>query len=107
MDFVVGIPSTKKGHEYLFVLVDIFINMFILMACTKIIKGQEQTNLFNENLYVQFGIPISIILDRYIRFLNVFLLHFGIWTLSYLNLDLKNNGISFNSIKLEKDLAYY
>jgi hypothetical protein len=46
MDFVGGLPTTKKGHGYLFVVVDRFRKLFILMPCTKIIKEQEETNMF-------------------------------------------------------------
>jgi hypothetical protein len=48
MDFVGGLPTTKKGHDYLFVVVDRFNKMCILMPCKKIIKGQEATNKFFE-----------------------------------------------------------
>jgi hypothetical protein len=41
MDFVGGLPKTRKGHEYLFVVVDRLKNMCILMPCKKTIKGKE------------------------------------------------------------------
>jgi hypothetical protein len=48
MDFVGGLPTTKKGHEYLFVVVDRFNKMCILMPCKSTIKGQDATNMFFE-----------------------------------------------------------
>jgi hypothetical protein len=48
MDFVGGLPTNKKGYDYLFVVVDRFIKMCILMPCRKIIKGKEATNKFFE-----------------------------------------------------------
>jgi len=46
MDFVEGLPMTKRGHDYLFIIVDIFSKMYILIHCKKIITGQDATNLF-------------------------------------------------------------
>jgi hypothetical protein len=39
MDFVGGLPTTRKGHDFLFVVVDMFRKMCILMSCKKMIKG--------------------------------------------------------------------
>jgi hypothetical protein len=35
MDFVVRLPMSKKNHDYLYVVVDCFIRMCILMPCKK------------------------------------------------------------------------
>jgi hypothetical protein len=35
MDFVGGLPMSRKGHDYLYVVVDCFRKMYILMPCTK------------------------------------------------------------------------
>jgi hypothetical protein len=35
MDFVGGLPMSRKGHDYLYVVVDCFRKMCILMPCTK------------------------------------------------------------------------
>ena len=50
MDFVGGLPTTRKGHEYLFVVVVKFNKMCILMPCKKNIKGHEIENLFFEEV---------------------------------------------------------
>jgi hypothetical protein len=39
MDFLGGLPITRKGHEYLFVLVNMFNNLCIIMPCKKTING--------------------------------------------------------------------
>jgi hypothetical protein len=72
MDFVGGLPTTRKGHDYLFVVVDKFSKMCILMPRKKTIKGQPAANLFFEQVWVHFGIPRSIISDRDTRFPSAF-----------------------------------
>ena len=83
MDFVGGLPTTRKGHDYLFVVVDKFIEMYILMPCRKTIKGQEETNIFFEQIWVHFEIPRSIISNRDIKFINDF------WTTLWEKMDTK------------------
>jgi hypothetical protein len=83
MDFLGGLPTMQKGHDYLFVVVDMFKKMCILMPCKKTIKGQEATKLFFEQIWVHFGIPRSIISDRDIGFLSAF------WTTLWENTDTK------------------
>jgi hypothetical protein len=83
MDFVGGLPTTRKGHDYLFVVVDRFSKMCILMPCKKTIKGQEATNLFFEQVWVHFGIPRSIISDKDTKFLSVF------WTILWEKMETK------------------
>ena len=39
MDFVGGLPMTKKGHDYLFVIMDRFNKMYILIPWKKTIIG--------------------------------------------------------------------
>jgi hypothetical protein len=83
MDFVGGLPTTRKGHDYLFVLVDRFSKMCILVPCKKTIKGQEAENMFFEWVCVHFGIPRSIIAKRETRFLHIF------WTRLWEKMDTK------------------
>jgi len=46
MDFVGGLPTTRKGHDYMFVVFDRFNKMCVLMPCKNTMSGQEATNLF-------------------------------------------------------------
>jgi hypothetical protein len=50
MDFVEGLPTTWKGNDYLFVVVDTFNKMCIIMPCENTIKGQEATKFFFEQV---------------------------------------------------------
>jgi hypothetical protein len=46
MDFVGSLPMSKGSHDYLYVVVDRFNNMCILMPCKKKIIAEESVNLF-------------------------------------------------------------
>jgi hypothetical protein len=48
MGFMGSLPKMRKGHDYLFVVVDRFNKMCILMTCKKTIKGKEATKMFFE-----------------------------------------------------------
>ena len=73
MDFVGGLPMSRKGHDYLYVVVDRFSKMCILMPCKKQITAKMTAHLFFQNVWVHFGLPTSIISDRDSRFLGKFL----------------------------------
>jgi hypothetical protein len=73
MDFVRGLPMTKGGHDYLYVVVDRFNKMCILMPCNKKIIAEKTTNLFFQHVWVHFGLPTSIVSDQDARFLGDFL----------------------------------
>jgi hypothetical protein len=63
MDFVGSLPMSKRGHDYLYVIVDRFNKMCILMPCKKKIIVDQNANLFFLYVSVHFGLPTSIILD--------------------------------------------
>lgn len=64
IDFVGGLPTIKKGHDYLLWLVDKFNKMCIFITCKKSIKEKEAAKLFFKHVRVYFGITRSIISDR-------------------------------------------
>ncbi|GKA69579.1 transposon ty3-I gag-pol polyprotein [Tanacetum coccineum] len=72
MDFLGGLPKTRRGNDYLFVIVDRFSKMVVLIACKKTVTGEEAARLFFENVWKIFGLPKSIISDRDSRFLSNF-----------------------------------
>ena len=43
-----SLPSTKQGNDYVFVVVDLFSNMEILVACKKSITMEATPKLFFE-----------------------------------------------------------
>jgi hypothetical protein len=74
----VGSPSTKRGNDCVFVVVDRFSKMEILTAYKKNITAEATTKLFLEHVWVHFGIPQTIISYQDIRFLNTFWL--SLWS---------------------------
>ena len=63
MDFMPSLPTTKHGHYCVYVVVDKFSKMAILMACRKVISIEEIEKLFFEHVWVHFGLPKIIILE--------------------------------------------
>ena len=64
MDFVGGLPMSRKGHDYLYVVVDPFSKMCILMPCKKQVTVELTAHLYFQNVWVHFGLPTSIVSDR-------------------------------------------
>jgi hypothetical protein len=46
MDYISGLPSTKQGNDHVFMVVDRFSKMVILVACKKSITIEATTKLF-------------------------------------------------------------
>ena len=72
MDYMFGLPTTKRGNDCVFVVVDRFSKMAILTACKKTITAEATTKLFFERAWIHFGLPQTIISDRDSRFLSTF-----------------------------------
>ena len=68
MDYMFGLPSTKHGNDRVFVVVDRFSKMAILIPCKKNIT----TKILFEHVWVLFGLPQIIIYYGDNRFLNTF-----------------------------------
>jgi hypothetical protein len=63
MDFVGGFPMSRKGHDYLYVVVDRFNKMCVLIPCKKKVTVEQTTQMFFENVWVHFGLLTSIVSD--------------------------------------------
>ena len=72
MDYMSGLPTTKHGNDCVFVVVDRFLKMAIMVTCKKNITVEATAKLFFERVWVHFGIPRSIVLDRDNKFLSTF-----------------------------------
>ena len=83
MDFVGGLPMSRRGHDCLHVVVDRFSKMCILMPCKNQVTTEQAASLFFQHVWVHFGLPTSIISDRDSQFLGEF------WTKLWCMMDTK------------------
>jgi hypothetical protein len=70
MDYISSLPSTKRVNYFVFVVVDHFSKMAILASCKKRIKAQATAKIFFERVWVNFGIPQTIVSYQKIQFLS-------------------------------------
>ena len=91
MDFVGGLPMLRKQHDYLYVVVDRFSKMCILMPCKKTITIEETTEIYYQHVWFHYGFPTAIISDRDSRFIGNFFSN--IW--------------SMMDTKLKKSIAFH
>jgi hypothetical protein len=72
VDFVVGLPKTQKGNDYIWVIVDRLTKVaHYLPLCTNY-GGERLAQLYVDNIVKLHGVPSRIVSDRGTQFTSRF-----------------------------------
>lgn len=88
MDFVMPLPTTKAGHDGMFVVVDRLSKRIHISPCSVNITAPETARLFFDSIFRHHGLPKEIVSDRDSKFTSNFWQ--ALWKLTATKLNLSS-----------------
>ena len=70
MDFIVQLPTSHRGFDAIFTVVDRFSKFVVLIPCMTNATAADIARLFFEHVVCVFGMPSKIVCDRDPKFMS-------------------------------------